>query len=158
MTPFEERVLQAGFKEINAPYIWTGKGDCLWSQSGPVPLPSWHGFDCSGYVQWCLWKAGQADRRMLESAQTMFTMNNAVPPSAAAVESRPLLAFYGKDKLRVSHVAILTSLYGEVYSLQSAGGGQHTTTIEISRSEGSKVQFGPATRQNDLVGLRFIPQ
>ncbi len=156
MTPFEEKLLAAGMKEIGAPYIWGAKGDCIWSPVGSRPLtlalPNGpHAFDCSGFVQWCLMKAGQADRRMAESANTMFSSWTPVN-SATALEAQPLAAFYGVAP-HASHIAILVSMYGNIWSLEAAGGDQNTTVPKPSAC----VRFGPVLRR-DLLGMRKLPQ
>lgn len=160
MTKFEAKVLSAGMAVVGSPYIWGAKGDCRWSPTGAQPLEE-NGapilaFDCSGLVTWCLKQAGWKDIRLTASAQTICDTFEPLR-YGAALEAGPVIAVYGRTLTDISHVAFLTSMYGQPWALEAAGGGPTTTTVLGARLAGAAVRFGPVLRR-DLQAMRRVPQ
>lgn len=73
MTGGIERFLAAALAEENAPYIYLGKGDKLWTRLRPMRHEfGRHVFDCSGLTGWCLRAGGYADIRFSHQANTYY--------------------------------------------------------------------------------------
>lgn len=157
---FEFKMLRAAHRQIGAPYIWKGKGDCAfdavkglrpWSSS--EILGGRKAFDCSGLVTWALreacaidvrakWSAGEMDRLTIEylNAPALFVW----------------LKFYGRPK--VDHVAFEFRARGghplDGYVLEAAGAGSDCTSESIAVQKGACVRHARDTR-ND--GVRSVP-
>lgn len=162
MNAIEQKIIVAMMKEIGAPYIWAGKGDFIWTAKGPLlntitePHSGLliHGFDCCGIFAWGCVQAGLKDRRMTHNVASF--MNELTPvPSAASLEAQPLIAIYGTDNVNPSHMAVLVSVYGEIWALQAAGGDHTTDTVEKARARGGRVMFGPVNRRDFICCRRF---
>lgn len=152
---------------VGRPYIWGGNGDLLWvsperglqsieSELGPcdyVGIPRYPlGFDCVGLVKWALKMAGGPDLRATHNAQTLFSQTK-TPDDG----ERPWdwwLAFYGKDKDSITHVAIVLNM---LMVLEAAGGGPTTKTWEEARRRNGFVRVGRGLR-NDRIGERRLSQ
>ncbi len=152
---------------VGRPYIWGGNGDLVWvsperglqpisaelgpnEQFDPPRYPL--GFDCVGLVKWALKMAGGPDLRATHNAQTIFSQTGT--PTG---DERPWdwwLAFYGKDRENITHIAVVLNL---LMVLEAAGGGSTTKTWEEARRINAKVRVGRGLR-NDRVGERRLSQ
>lgn len=154
---------------VGRPYIWGGNGDRVWVNPmeglkpiadvlGPdrgsgLPTPSTQlGFDCVGLVKWALKMAGGPDLLATHNAQTIFSQTT-TPDEA----NRPWdwwLAFYGKDRENITHIAVVMNV---LVVLEAAGGGPSTKTWEEARRVNAKVRVGRSFR-TDRVGERRLSQ
>lgn len=146
----------SGAAQTNAPYIWGGKGDTMWTPQGMVVHTFYKSdrvpwvFDCSGLMACALRFAtsGSLDLRASHSANAMFK-----DWPEATVEDVLTAWFFGKDD-KASHVEFHVA-EGECYGAR--GGTKETTTIQKAREDKASVQFGKVKRP-DFIGARKIPR
>lgn len=136
---------------INAPYIWGGKGDLLWSPDGlKTHTFRQKVFDCSGLITHALWAAGGPDWRGTHSAQNLYAAFSAVDMS-----KRPpyVLAFYGSDNNSIIHVGLRVNCFG--LTIDAAGGSSDVRDLETAAARNARVRARVDNR-HDLVDFRAI--
>lgn len=155
MTSLEFKIFVAAAKQIGAPYVWCGKGERLWSPSGPLSSSfKFKVFDCSGLVTFAFRQAGLKDATMIHNAKSLYRKLKPLRGgSSVFLEAHPALAFYGKDEDSIDHVAIIFSLYGTMMLLEAGGGGRTT----LSPTPGAAVRMA-VPKRTDLIGLRMFPE
>lgn len=106
------------------------------------------GYDCSGFVQELLWSVGMLDHRKDLTAQLLhdtFKTELTTPKFGA-------LAFYGKSKSQISHVAFALN---ETLMLEAGGGGSATTSLEAAAKQNAFIRMRPIKGRSDLVALKL---
>ncbi len=164
MTQLEEKILRYMIGEVNAPYIWGGKGAAVWSKDGPLvgtitePFSgrAINSYDCCGLFAWACTQAGLKDRRFTHDVKA-FMHELETEPFAATMESRPLVAIIGGTPEKPTHLAVVFSLYGQAWVVQAAGGGTATTSVQEARRVNACVSCTPWKDHRPLIGLRRFP-
>lgn len=160
MKPLHLAILKEGFSKLGSPYLWGYKGDLKWNLQAGQQWASFddygrqvYAFDCSGFVTWCMFKAGMKDRRLTDSAQTLF---DSLPSEIMGqADDDLLLYFFGKGASQITHVSFAVKIGGVYFMLEASGAGSECLTLDEAYRKGAKVRFGPMTRQ-DFVGARAI--
>lgn len=116
------------------PYIWGRKGPLL--------------FDCSGFVTYCLWKAGGPDWRQTHASSTLF---DALPPTERPEPGD--LCFYGPPD-RITHVMVWI---GDGCVAGACNGNSTIKTLEAAFARGARV-MRKATKdyRGDFRGFRRL--
>lgn len=118
---------------VGKPYKWGGTGAV--------------GFDCSGLVIEILKSAGVLPNVYDNTAQGLF--NYFTDDSNGVFCSVPRfggIAFYGKSKNNISHVAFCI----DSRVIEAGGGGRRTITPEDADSQGALVRIRPYNYRKDL--------
>lgn len=129
---------RVALSHLGVPYIWGGKN----------PMT---GFDCSGFVEWCLESVGY-DLPGQFNAQAL--RNHFI---AAGVESKPCmgaLVFFGDSLTKITHVGLLLN---SVLMVEAGGGDSRCTTLDYAKTKGACVRIRPYQRRKDVVSI-VLPQ
>ncbi len=115
-----------------APYVWGGKGNRIWTPKGINPNPFPHEvFDCSGLITTCLYRAGGPDLRFTHGAKQLR-------------EQCPLLGGGLRLRFYPGHVALRIADPVSVTVIEAAG-GDHTT---LQPTAHGYVRKGPERRRD----------
>jgi len=120
----------------NKPYIWGGEGP--------------EGYDCSGFVQKLLEKAG-LDPEGDQTADTLykyFLKNGSLNYFGLGS-----LAFYGSSE-RIIHVGFCIDTRTMI---SASGGGRSCTTVQIARAQGASIKFEPIRFRKDFIACIMPP-
>jgi len=104
------------------------------------------GFDCSGFIQWCLQSVGM-DPKGDQSAQALYEhffelgFVNALPKAGA-------LAFYGSPE--ISHIALCIN---DMQVIEAGGGDSTTVNLEAAIKKQASVRIRPFDARKDLVSI-----
>lgn len=132
-------------RDKHSPYVWTGKGDMLWTIDGLVQSPFTQDvFDCSGLITTALHRAGGPDLRGSYGSRQMFEQFDHVGSS----DTKDLrLRFYP------GHVSFFHAKRwnGRIEVIEAAGGGKATVTP----TPGAMVRQGLEARK-DFMGERSL--
>jgi cell wall-associated NlpC family hydrolase len=140
MIPSLPEFIQLVLSEIDAPYIWDGKGELIKGQRV---------FDCSGYPTWAFYRAGGPDYRATHNAKRLFTELKPVNEPRAGT-----LCFYG-EKDNPEHVAIHIA---EGVVVEAGGGDRKTTTLDLARAKCACVKVKSTyLYRPDFIGFRELP-
>lgn len=120
----------------NKPYIWGGEGP--------------EGYDCSGFVQALLQKAG-IDPKGDQSAHDLY--DYFVKNGALNYFGLGSLAFYGSRE-RIIHVGFCID---QRIMISASGGGRNVTTSQIARAQGASIKFEPIRFRKDFVACIMPP-
>lgn len=149
LSVIEARFVEHLFAAVSqsSPYVWTGKGDKLWTLNGLVQSPFPRDvFDCSGLITTSLKRAGGPDLRGSHGSRQMFDQ---FPwTTTAEQDAKDLrLRFYPQ------HVAFFygTRWDGRIEVVEAAGGGKNTT----QPTPGAAVRRG-IERRTDFLGERSL--
>jgi cell wall-associated NlpC family hydrolase len=107
------------------------------------------GIDCSGLAQELLAIVG-LDPEGDQTAQALHDHFAQTGKGIEGVLGTGSLAFYGKSKKEITHVAMI--LEGETI-IEAGGGGSKNTTKEISLATNARVRLRPLRRRKDLVAV-----
>lgn len=128
-------------KHVGLPYRWGGD-DFI------------EGYDCSGFVIELLQAAGVIPHGQDLTAQGLY---NFMSVKGTEMDERPCLgalAFYGKSREQVTHVAFVL----ERYTMIEAGGGGRTTTDEEKASrQNAFIRLRPINYRSDLLRI-WLPK
>jgi hypothetical protein len=122
------------------PYIWDGKNE--------------KGLDCSGCMTFALLRAGGEDVRNTYNCGRLIMECTPVKP----IDYQPgMLAFYGFLAKAPDHVMALVQSEKEGLGLTAygaCGGNHYTTTPELAKKIGAKVQErGSIAYRHDFIGV-----
>lgn len=135
-------------RDKHSPYVWTGKGDVLWTLNGLVKNPfGTDVFDCSGLITTALQRAGGPDLRASHGSRQMFEQFPVWGSRTDDTEKDLRLRFYP------GHVALFHALRwnGRIEVIEAAGGGKQTT----APTPGAMVRQG-LERRDDFMGERSL--
>jgi cell wall-associated NlpC family hydrolase len=118
---------------IGHPYRWGGE-----DPNG--------GFDCSGLVQEILRGVG-LDPAGDQTAQALY---NAFKAKEIVDTRKGSIAFYGKSKTSITHVAWL---YEDGFIVEAGGGGSKTLTLADAIKHQAFVRLRPVNHRKDLVAV-----
>lgn len=120
---------------IGRPYRWGG--------SNPL-----QGFDCSGLVIEVFKSLGVLGPSVDMTSQGLYLW---AKNGGRVGERRPgALAFFGKSKSQITHVAILLD---EKLMIEAGGGDSRTTTLAAAEKTGACVRIRPIRSRKDLVDV-----
>lgn len=129
-----ETLIRYAYQFVGLPYRWGGDDTIK-------------GFDCSGLVQELYASIGY-DPSGDQTAQGLYDL---LKEDAHENVFRPgALAFYGKSKAEITHVAMFVS-YSQV--IEAGGGGSKTKTIEDASIQNAYVRIRPYNKRQDLVAV-----
>lgn len=147
-----ELIVNIALKYIGSPYVWMGKGDLMWTPTGPAKntfASTPFVFDCSGLIAHCIYKATGLDLRMTHNAQLM---HDTFPIASGEPQLGDIL-LCGKSDETVTHVQFDL---GRKMVCESAGGDSSTTTPQAAFARGAQVRAGTQIR-SDIVATRRVP-
>lgn len=127
---------------LNTPYIWGG--------NHPVRDG---GFDCSGFVNWCLMKCGMLSKKdrssqMLYNEISQMGLRSSIEPES--------ILFFGKDVHNITHVAVCLQ---DGLMIEAGGGDSTTTTIYLAAERiDARVRIKPIDNRSDLVASLVITE
>ena len=121
----------------NTPYIWGGDNPLI-------------GFDCSGYIQWCLASVGY-DPVGDQTSQALF---NHFGQSARGTIREGLqkgaLVFYGKSQNKITHISLAINL---ITVIECGGGDRRTRTKQDAIRLGACVRQKAWGYRNDCISV-----
>ncbi len=138
-----------------APYIWKGKGECLWTARGLL-LHDFYDeqgarrlvFDCSGAITRALRSVGGPDWRAGRNANAFGYGIPEVGITPLARTTEPKLgdvACYGF----AGHIIHVMAKVDDEQVYGACGGGAGTTTLEIAAAHAAYVKHRPNHRYRD---------
>lgn len=135
-------LLWEAVSHLNTVYIWGGNH----------PIRD-GGFDCSGFVNWCLMRTGKLSKKDRHSQRLYEELLEIAVSSKIKTES---ILFFGKDVHNITHTAICID--GEKRLMIEAGGGDSTTTTIYRAAErhDARVRITPIDNRSDLVASLVI--
>lgn len=129
----KELLLAYALSFLGVPYRWGGNN----------PLT---GLDCSGLVCEILKGHGVVPHSMDATSQQLFNMfgDSSVSPQLGA------LAFYGKSKDEITHVAFCLN---DRLIVEAGSGNHNVTDLSEAQAKGAVVRIRPLNYRRDLVSV-----
>ena len=122
-----ELLLTYAMMHVGTPYKWGG--------SDPI-----HGYDCSGFVQELLISGGAHPDNGRTDYTSQGLYNYFAENGRWNKRLAGSLAFYGRDRESISHVALLIDPWRVI---EAAGGGSSTTNIERAAEHDAFIRIRP---------------
>jgi hypothetical protein len=121
---------------LGTDYIWGGQ--------------SQRGVDCSGFVIMVLQAQGRLPNKFDATSQGLYDYFKVNRAQNSAKPRKGCLAFYGKSKNQISHIAICLN---SSQIIEAGGGNSSTTTPEKAKEKGAHVRIRPINYRSDLVAI-----
>jgi cell wall-associated NlpC family hydrolase len=106
--------------------------------------------DCSGYVILVLQSEGRLPNKFDANSQGLYDYFKLNGAQETNYPSKGCLAFFGKDRSHISHVALCLS---SLQLIEAAGGDRTTKTPEDAAKRGAHVRIRPINYRKDAVAF-----
>ena len=134
---------------LGTPYFWGGESPVLAFKLSLKGVIQVGGFDCSGFVRWVGKASGWIPFKGDQTSQMLFNRFQKKEINLELVQSG-CLAFYGKNKFSITHVAIIIN---DNRIIECGGGGSSCKTVKDAQKLGACVRELAFGHRKDLVAI-----